>query len=39
MSKLISEIIPKMERGIFKVKSIIEVSKIRHSMIELKNNV
>jgi hypothetical protein len=39
MKKFISEVMPKMERGIYKVKSIVDVSKIRLYMSRLKDKL
>lgn len=39
MLKLLGEIIPKMERGIYKVKNLVEVSKIRACMMKLKETL
>jgi hypothetical protein len=39
MKKFIGEVMPKMERGIYKVKNIVDVSKIRLYMTRLKEKL
>lgn len=39
MSKLISELMPKIERGVYKIKSLVDISRVRNCMLKLKNKL
>lgn len=39
MSRLVAEAVPKMERGIYKLKSIVDMSKIRSCLVRLKDEL